>query len=98
MGGMPQVVAVAGAGTMGAGIAQLACLAGATTLVYDPDGAALQRGLGRIERDVRRLGERGRLDRASAEAALARLRPVGALAALAPAELVFEAAPEDADL
>ena len=32
-----QVIGVVGAGTMGAGIAQLACLSGARTLVHDPD-------------------------------------------------------------
>src|SRR3954449_4746558 len=95
---MPDVVAVVGAGTMGAGIAQLACTAGATTLLYDADAAALEHGLERIERDVRRLAERGRLDAARAEAALGRLRGVGTLAELARAGLVIEAAPEDAEL
>ena len=35
------VVGVVGAGTMGAGIAQLACRAGAQTLLYDPVAEAL---------------------------------------------------------
>ena len=38
------VIGVLGAGTMGAGIAQLACRAGARTLLHDPLAEALQRG------------------------------------------------------
>jgi 3-hydroxybutyryl-CoA dehydrogenase len=43
-----QVIGVAGAGTMGAGIAQLAARSGARTLLHDPDPAALERGLARL--------------------------------------------------
>ena len=56
----PRVIAVAGAGTMGAGIAQLACQAGARTLLYDPDPAALERGLERIRVQLERGVSRGR--------------------------------------
>jgi len=38
------VIGVLGAGTMGAGIAQLAARSGALTLLYDPVGEALERG------------------------------------------------------
>jgi 3-hydroxybutyryl-CoA dehydrogenase len=44
----PRVVGILGAGTMGAGIAQLAAATGARTLVHDPDAAALERGLSAI--------------------------------------------------
>ena len=46
----PKTIGVAGAGTMGAGIAQLACLAGAETLLHDPAAEALERGLEQIRR------------------------------------------------
>ncbi|MGH2891178.1 MAG: 3-hydroxyacyl-CoA dehydrogenase NAD-binding domain-containing protein, partial [Solirubrobacteraceae bacterium] len=42
----PAVIGVAGAGTMGSGIAQLGCVAGLTTLLHDPDAGALERGIG----------------------------------------------------
>ena len=88
------VIGVLGAGTMGAGIAQLAAQSGARCLLHDPDAAALERGLesarGRIERGV----ERGRLRREQ----LGTLEGAGALEALADAELVIEAAPEDLEL
>jgi 3-hydroxybutyryl-CoA dehydrogenase len=95
---VPGVIGVVGAGTMGSGIAQLACVAGATTLLHDPDAAALDAGMERVERALRRQVERGRLDADEAEAAIARLRRAGALEDLAPAGLIIEAAPERAAL
>jgi 3-hydroxybutyryl-CoA dehydrogenase len=90
----PQTVGVVGAGTMGAGIAQLACLAGARTLLHDPDPAALARGLETIVADLDRGALRGRWSEDDAAAAAERLQPAETLAALAPCELVVEAAPE----
>ena len=52
---VPGVIGVLGAGTMGAGIAQLAARAGAETLLYDPIEAALEAGL-RKARDGPRQG------------------------------------------
>ncbi len=91
---MPTVIGVAGAGTMGAGIAQLACQTQARTLLHDPDADALKRGLESITRHLERGVERGRLTREDADHALARLAPAPALEDLAPCELVIEAAPE----
>jgi 3-hydroxybutyryl-CoA dehydrogenase len=90
----PGVIGVAGAGTMGAGIAQLACRAGARTLLHDPDPAALDRGLNRIRDQLRRGVERGRWSADDAAAAETQLAPAPELADLAGAELVIEAAPE----
>jgi 3-hydroxybutyryl-CoA dehydrogenase len=90
----PTVIGVAGAGTMGAGIAQLACLAGARTLLHDPDGDALERGLKRIQQQLQRGAQRGRWSEADAEQAADRLAAAPALADLSPCELVIEAAPE----
>ncbi len=88
------MIGVVGAGTMGAGIAQLAAQAGARALLFDPDEQALARGIesarGRIERGV----EKGRLKREQ----LGELERADALGDLAPAELVIEAAPEDVEL
>ena len=83
-----------GAGTMGAGIAQLACLSGARTLVHDPAPEALERGLQSIRAHLWRGVERGRWDERAAEAALAALAPAVRLEELAPCELIIEAAPE----
>ena len=44
---------VAGAGTMGAGIAQLACLAGFDTYLHDPFPEALERGGEEVRRRLK---------------------------------------------
>jgi 3-hydroxybutyryl-CoA dehydrogenase len=94
----PKTIGVAGAGTMGAGIAQLACLSGARTLLHDPVAEALERGLEQIKRHLDRGAERGRWSAGDASAAAARLEPAKALEDLAPCELVIEAAPERLEL
>jgi 3-hydroxybutyryl-CoA dehydrogenase len=94
----PDIIGVVGAGTMGAGIAQLACQAGAHTLLHDPIPEALERGVAAVEKGLARAVERGRLSAQDAEAARGRLEPAGELEALAPCQLVIEAAPERLDL
>ncbi len=94
----PEVIGVAGAGTMGAGIAQLACQSGARTLLHDPVPEALERGLKRIRDQLDRGVERGRWSSADADAAAGRLHGVPELAGLGPCQLVIEAAPERLEL
>jgi 3-hydroxybutyryl-CoA dehydrogenase len=74
---------------MGAGIAQLAGLAGAQTLVYDPAPEALERGV---------ASARERLERQGEGDAAARLTAARDLAELEPCGLVIEAVPERLDL
>ena len=88
------VIGVTGAGTMGAGIAQLACRSGARTLLHDPAGEALERGLERIKAQLDRGAERGRWSEADASAATSQLEAAPALEDLKDCELVIEAAPE----
>ncbi|MDX6669205.1 MAG: 3-hydroxybutyryl-CoA dehydrogenase [Solirubrobacteraceae bacterium] len=90
----PKVIGVCGAGTMGAGIAQLACLAGAHTLLHDPVPDALGRGIESIESQLTRGVERDRWSEDDARAAGENLEAASTLDALAPCELVIEAAPE----
>jgi len=91
-------IGVAGAGTMGAGIAQLACLAGFETLLHDPDRAALERGGEKLRAGLEREAERGRREAREVERATARLTAVPSPDGLAPCRLVIEAAPEDLGL
>src|SRR3954465_9978527 len=90
----PQVIGVVGAGTMGAGIAQLAALAGARTLLYDAAEGAVERALERIPQQLERGAQRGRWSAEDATAAAGRLEAAGDLDALADCELIVEAAPE----
>jgi 3-hydroxybutyryl-CoA dehydrogenase len=88
------VIGVLGAGTMGSGIAQLAARSGARTLLYDPVGQALERGLQRARKGLEIEAAKGRIEESQAQRAKAALEPVGELSALAPCGLVIEAAPE----
>ncbi len=94
----PRVIGVVGAGTMGAGIAQLAARSGARTLLHDPLPEALERASERARRGLEREAERGRLSAPDAIAAGDRLEAVASLAALEPCELVIEAVPERLEL
>src|ERR1700758_3173703 len=88
------IIGVLGAGTMGAGIAQLACRSGAQTLLYDPIPEALEKGRERVLDGLRREAAKGRLEPGRAQAAGEALEAVGELEALASCELVIEAVPE----
>src|SRR5271155_462977 len=92
------VIGVLGAGTMGAGIAQLACRSGAVALLHDPIPEALERGIESARAGLQKEAARGRLTEAEAQAAAGRLQPVDGLDAFAPCELVIEAVPERIDL
>jgi 3-hydroxybutyryl-CoA dehydrogenase len=83
---------------MGAGIAQLACLSGARTLLHDPEPEALHRGLERIKDQLQRGATRDRWPQAAATEAAERLQTAERLEDLAPCDLVIEAAPERLEL
>jgi 3-hydroxybutyryl-CoA dehydrogenase len=91
-------VGVVGAGTMGAGIAQIAALGGYETCLYEIDEKQLGRGLEMIRNGMRRGAERGRWSEAEAAEALERLSSDTLIELLRDCELVIEAAPEDLDL
>ena len=88
-------VGVVGAGTMGAGIAELFAEAGYAVLWYNRSAAGLQRGLARVRSNQQALLHHKILTPTDAEAALARLAPTAELEALAPAELISESVAED---
>ena len=87
-----------GAGTMGAGIAQLACLGGFETWLHDPVPDALAAGEGRVADGLAKGAVRGLWSEAEAEAAQERLNLVERLEKLRDCRVVIEAAPEDLDL
>lgn len=96
-------VGVIGAGTMGAGIAQVALEAGHEVVLHDIDEAAIQRGRDRVRDGLARRAARLDLDGDSidewVDGRLAGLRAAVTLDAIgAEAELVIEAALEDLEL
>src|SRR5688572_2530607 len=92
-------VAVLGAGTMGAGIAQAAAVAGLTTTLYDADAAALQRGIERAQVQMDEGVRRGKLTSDQREAARSALAASSDMtSAVKDASLVIEAVPESLEL
>jgi 3-hydroxybutyryl-CoA dehydrogenase len=93
------IVGVIGAGTMGAGIAQVCLQAGHEVLLHDIDHAAIERGRGRIADALEKLVGKGRLDASDRDAMLSSLRDAHSLEGLAQeSDVVIEAALEDIDL
>ena len=76
------IVGVIGAGAMGAGIAQVAALAGHTVLLYDLDAKALDRAHAGIAANVQRSIDKKKLDERAGRAAIERVRIITSLADL----------------
>ncbi|KXU32746.1 3-hydroxybutyryl-CoA dehydrogenase [Sphingobium sp. 22B] len=89
-----RTVGVIGAGQMGAGIAQVAAQAGYEVILSDIDLPRAQKGRDGIIRQLAKAVEKGKLAQADADAAIARITPVGEVAPLAACQLVIEAATE----
>ena len=89
-------IGVVGAGTMGAGIAQVCLQAGHDVQLFDVDHAAIERGRDRIADGLQRLVDKGRLPPDGRARMLAALRDSHSLEGLAEeADIVIEAALED---
>jgi 3-hydroxybutyryl-CoA dehydrogenase len=83
---------------MGSGIAQLACKAGARTLLHDPLPEALERGCENVRAGLEKEASKGKLTAEQAKQAAARLEHTDSLEAMSSCELVIEAAPERLDV
>ncbi|HHW44148.1 MAG TPA: 3-hydroxybutyryl-CoA dehydrogenase [Desulfotomaculum sp.] len=84
-------VAVIGAGTMGAGIAQVAAAAGYQVVLSDVKEEFVQGGLSRIGTSLERLAAKGKLGDQDVPAVMGRITPVIGLSGVEKADLVFEA-------
>ena len=91
-------VGVLGAGLMGHGIAQVSAEAGYEVVLRELDEAPLQKGLGRIEKQLQRAVEKGRSEQDQADAVRARIHGTTSYADLADCELVVEAITESLSL
>jgi 3-hydroxybutyryl-CoA dehydrogenase len=91
-------VGVVGAGLMGHGIAQVAATAGYDVVVREVDDATLQKGLGKIDKQLARAVEKGRTSQEDADAIRGRLQGTTDYADLAGCDLVIEAITENLEL
>jgi len=90
-----RTITVIGAGTMGAGIAHVAALSGYVVQLFDASAGAAAAGIGRIEKNLAKGVELGKLTAADRDAALGRVRARDEIAAAcADADCVIEAVPE----
>jgi 3-hydroxybutyryl-CoA dehydrogenase len=90
-------VGVVGCGLMGHGISQICAQAGWDVVVREIDQAALDKGMGKIEKQLGRAVEKGKLEQADADAVRGRITPTLDYADLADSDLVIEAITEDLD-
>jgi 3-hydroxybutyryl-CoA dehydrogenase len=89
-------VAVIGAGIMGRGIAHVAALGGYRTILEDILPASLRRAESEIRGNLDKAVELGKVSKAEADAAFARLEYAGSVEEAArEADLVIEAVPEE---
>jgi 3-hydroxybutyryl-CoA dehydrogenase len=93
-----ETLGVVGAGAMGAGIIEVAAKAGVTVVARDISPEAVEAGQSRVESSMAKAVERGKLDEAARDAAVAKITWTTDLADLAACDLVIEAAPEILEL
>lgn len=91
-------VGVVGAGTMGAGIAQVAAQAGHEVLLFDARQDAAGAAIRNLSATLEKLVAKGKMDHARAEEALGRISTCAALSGMKDCGLVVEAIVEDLEV
>ena len=91
-------VGVLGCGLMGHGIAQICAQAGWDVAVVEADQDALDKGLGKIEKQLGRAVEKGRAEQSDVDGVRGRIQPTLDYSDLADCDLVIEAITEDLGL
>jgi 3-hydroxybutyryl-CoA dehydrogenase len=94
---MQRAVAVIGSGAMGAGIAQVAAVAGYTVKLHDTRTDAVAKAISDIAAALNKLVAKERMSAVDCAAAIARLQAAPTLADVAGAGLVVEAIVENLD-
>jgi len=88
-------IGIAGAGTMGQGIAQLAATAGEEVIVFDRAAGALSGLQPSIERILKRRVEKGQLKAPESKKILSNIRTASSLSEFSVCDVVIEAVTED---
>ncbi len=89
------MVAVIGSGVMGAGIAQVAAIAGNPVKLYDINREAANKAIESVRTNLQKLASKNRITPEAAEAAASRVTAASTLQELSGAKLVIEAIFED---
>jgi 3-hydroxybutyryl-CoA dehydrogenase len=91
-------IGIIGAGTMGSGIAQVCASAGLDVILTDVNEAIVEKAIATIARNLDRLVAKGKLSAVDKETALGHMKCSTSYDALAPADMVLEAAPENLEV
>jgi len=89
---------VVGAGQMGSGIAQVAAASGLDVVMSDISEECIAKGIGGIERNLRRSVDKGKLSEEECQATLGRIRTTSSIQDMAQTDYVVEAAVEMEEL
>ncbi|WP_439502508.1 3-hydroxybutyryl-CoA dehydrogenase [Aminobacter ciceronei] len=95
MTGKIETIGIVGAGQMGGGIAHVSALAGYSVLLYDVSLERIEKGIATINGNLARQVASGKLEDQARKDAMNRISSAPAMADLASADLVIEAATED---
>lgn len=91
-------IGIIGAGTMGSGIAQVAATAGCVVKLFDVNQEALDKAKAALEKVLKRLIEKGRIDASEKDRIQANITYVTTLKELANADLTIEAIVENLEV
>ena len=91
-------IGIIGAGTMGSGIAQVAATAGCVVKLFDVNQEALDEAKAALEKVLKRLIEKGRIDASEKDRIQANITYVNTLKELANADLTIEAIVENLEV
>jgi 3-hydroxybutyryl-CoA dehydrogenase len=89
---------IVGSGIMGSGVAEVAAKAGITVVLRSRKQESAEAMVASLERSLAKQVEKGKLEPADRDAALARVTPTSVLADLADCDLVLESVVEDLEV
>lgn len=96
--GLDAQIGIIGAGTMGAGIAQVAATAGHKVILYDTNNEALTKSINSLSKGFEKLIERGKIERNVVESILSKIEISDNLSNLSSSGLVIEAIIENLEV
>lgn len=92
-------IAVIGAGLMGSGIAQVAAQSGFQVNLNDVEQRFIDKGMGTIDKNLKRMAEKGKMEASEADAVRSRIKGTLSLSeAVSDVDVVIEAVIEKMDL
>jgi 3-hydroxybutyryl-CoA dehydrogenase len=92
---MKEIIGVLGAGTMGAGIAQVAAQSGHEVILVDLNAAQLEKAKSNLDKTLTKLVEKGKIDATEKEAIEGKIRYASKISEFSFCNLIIEAIVED---